>query len=82
VRNRRDADASIRAHIGGMKLYHPELLYLVIPVGALVTAALIWLVALVWPEAARAERPALREEAPGEAARPAPKAPAEMSGVR
>lgn len=53
-----------------MKLYDPDLLYLLIAVGAIVTAALIWLVALLWraPAGPRAA-----------AARPAPALPDEIS---
>ncbi len=55
-----------------MKFYNPEFLYLLIPVGAIVAAALIWAVALVWPEA-RAGRPALRDELIDEMVRTEPK---------
>lgn len=49
-----------------MRLYDPDVVYLALAViagGAIMTAALIWVVALAWPRP-RAEHPALRGEAP------------------
>jgi hypothetical protein len=54
-----------------MTLYHPELLYLLILAGALVTAALTLIVTIVWP-AARTGPALAGEEAAAEAAADTP----------